>query len=193
MSIKDGTTEHNDDVEVKRGVPSENAAIELAMTRKWQWFLLLVAGSTAQRNRVMQRSLQASDATTTCDTPLTTNPMGNKTASHGIVFAIESAESDTVGQSVTSMGFHVNPELMPSSTFQYEVYALNADGFYADPDRGVNILDELSFDYRGQLNQWSRVASGDIYKDDLQVPSSAPVRFDLLAFDERNIIAAFID
>ena len=163
------------------------------MTRKWQWFLLLIAGSTAQQNRVMQRSLQASNATTSCDTPLTTNPMGEKTASHGIVFAIESAESDTVGQSVTSMGFQVDTTLMQSSMFQYEVYALIAEGFYADPERGNSIMAELSFDYRGQLDQWSLVASGDIYQDDLQVSSSAPVRFDLRASDEKTSLLRFID
>eukprot|EP00804_Cyclotella_cryptica_P016070 CCRYP_004212-RA/>CCRYP_004212-RA protein AED:0.29 eAED:0.29 QI:149/1/1/1/1/1/4/239/593 len=107
--------------------------------------------------------------------PLSTNPTGQTSSSYGIVFAVQSAESDTVGQSVTSIGFTVDPTLMQSTSFQYEVYALNNEGFYADPDRGESVLSPLTFDYRGQLDQWSQVASGEISRDDLLAPVSTPL------------------
>lgn len=121
------------------------------------------------------RVLQADNSTGVCTDPLATYITTDKISTAGIVFAVQSVDTDTVGPTVVSMGFHVDSSLMPGSSFQYEVYALNVDGYYADPDRGDDILSALGFDYRGQLDQWSLVASGDIYQTDLEVGISTPV------------------
>ena len=111
-----------------------------------------------------------------CNTSLSTYvTTEEQTAAHGIVFAVESSLTDPVGTNVLSMGFHVNPALMVTGSFQYEVYALDVTGYYADPDRGENILSELSFDYRGVLESWSLVSSGSVYESDLQLSATTPV------------------
>jgi hypothetical protein len=70
---------------------------------------------------------------------------------------------------VASLGFHVETNFISESFFNYEVYALNSDGYYADPERTDNLLDELSYDYRGVLDQWSLVSSGQVDKSELRV------------------------
>lgn len=110
-----------------------------------------------------------------CNTSLATYvTTEEQTAVHGLVFAIESALTDPVGSNVLSMGFHVSPALMVTGSFQYEVYALDATGYYADPDRGESILSQLSYDYRGVLDSWSLIARGGIYENDLQVSETTP-------------------
>lgn len=121
-------------------------------------------------NRILQ-----TNSSGVCSTSLSTYVVTDVTSTNGIVFAVESADTDTVGPTVLSMGFHVDPALMTTNSFQYEVYALNVDGYYADPDRGENILADLGFDYRGQLDAWSLVSSGEIFESDLDVSITTPV------------------
>lgn len=138
-----------------------------------QLLVLLFAQGQAIHATV-DRLLQT-NSSTVCTNPLSTYVVTDQTSSHGIVFAVQSAETDTVGPTVLSMGFHVDPSLMVTSSFQYEVYALNEDGYYADPERGENILSDLGFDYRGQLDAWSLISSGEIFESDLDVSVTTPV------------------
>lgn len=46
---------------------------------------------------------------------------------------------------------------MRGSNFQYEVYVLNEEGYYANEDRSDNPLDELIFDYQRNLDEWTLV------------------------------------
>jgi hypothetical protein len=55
------------------------------------------------------------------------------------------------------------------SSFDFEVYALNSDGYYTDPERTDNPFDELSYDYRGELSEWNMISSGSVSKQDLQI------------------------
>lgn len=91
------------------------------------------------------------------------------------MFAIQSSAEDTVGKNVISMGFHVDSALMTGDSFTYEVYTLNQEGYYADPNRGESIASQLSYDFRGNLDLWSKLADGKIYKEDLDVSISNPV------------------
>lgn len=116
-----------------------------------------------------RRQLQEEDSTG-CSTRIATSVADNElAASYGIIFTIESAVTDNVGPVVASLGFHVETNFISESFFSYEVYTLNSDGYYADPERTDNLLDELSYDYRGVLDQWSLVSSGQIDKSELRV------------------------
>ena len=112
-----------------------------------------------------------------CYNELSTYITTDQSIAHGMVFAVKTAASDTVGTNVVSMGFHVEPSLMNSGRYQYEVYALNNEGYYADPNRGESILADLSYDYRGQIGSWTLVANGDVSENELDVSVSTPVSF----------------
>jgi hypothetical protein len=109
------------------------------------------------------RALQSSG----CNTTVTTDATGSRTSYSGILFAVQSSATDAFGPTVVSMGFHVDPNLMLSNAFAYEVYALTEEGYYADPNRGDSIMSVLEYDYRVDLGQWTMVAEGSITKDDL--------------------------
>lgn len=100
-------------------------------------------------------------------------PGGKLTGAYGVLFAIETAPTDNVGQTVASLGFHVDTNFMTGSFFGYEVYTLNTDGYYADPERST--LNKLLFDYRGEFERWNMISSGQASMQDLQF------------FDESNV------
>jgi hypothetical protein len=138
-----------------------------------QWLLLLFISVCAFKSpidRVLQTNTSA-----LCVTSLSPDITTDKTAAYGIVFAVASATTDTIGTSVLSIGFHVDTSLAQSSDLQYEVYTLNEEGYYADPNRGDSPISTLSFDYRGQLDAWSLVASGGIVEMDLEVVETSAV------------------
>lgn len=134
-----------------------------------RWCLLLI-GVVAQEITQVQET-----DTDICSSSLTTVVSGEQTSSNGIVFAIQSSVDDTVGKNVISMGFHVDSSLMTGDYFTYEVYTLNQEGYYADPNRGESIMSQLSYDFRGVLDVWVPLADGKIYKEDLDVSISNPV------------------
>jgi hypothetical protein len=129
---------------------------------------LLDARGTALRGETIDRRLQTDDNGAGCSTGLSTAIDGDLAASYGIIFTIESASTDSIGPTVASLGFHVEPSLIMDSSFDFEVYALNSDGYYTDPERTDNPFDELSYDYRGELSEWSMISSGSVSKQDLQ-------------------------
>jgi hypothetical protein len=134
------------------------------------WCIFSDAGSTWRTN--MGRQLQTEDSTG-CATTLATSANGDLAAAYGILFTVESAVTDNVGPVIASLGFHVETNLMTGSSFNFEVYVLNADGYYADPERPDSPLDELSYGYRGELGDWTMVSSGQVAKTELVVDERA--------------------
>jgi len=98
-----------------------------------------------------------------------------KEASYGIVFPIKSDNNDDDGVWITSLGFHVNFSAVPpllddgdKTTVNYEVYALFADGLYADPNRtSTGGSTPETFDYRGDFSLWKKISMGTISEEDL--------------------------
>ncbi|KAL7462584.1 hypothetical protein ACHAXS_002965 [Conticribra weissflogii] len=126
--------------------------------------------------RLAAAQIIVDNATSTCHLPLATLPAQSTTSSAGILFAIRSSPSDPVGPTITSFGFHVDPNgfdvgssTSSSSTalLGYEVYGLNYPGHYADPLRQEFQLDPLSYDYRGDFVHWTLLSSGNLSPADL--------------------------
>jgi hypothetical protein len=115
-------------------------------------------------------SRELQEDSTGCSTRIATSVTGELAASYGILFTIESSITDNIGPILASLGFHVETNnFITGSFFNYEVYTLNDDGYYADPERTDNMFDELSFDYRGLMDQWSIISSGQVDKTALRV------------------------
>jgi hypothetical protein len=95
----------------------------------------------------------------------------------GIIFAIQSDDSDDDGLQITSFGFHIDSSAVEKAkSIDYEVYALEEFGYYASPNRDKNapgiVLGSAAgdiFDYRGKLDQWTMIATGEITSIDLEV------------------------
>ncbi|KAL7554694.1 hypothetical protein ACHAWF_018226 [Thalassiosira exigua] len=106
-------------------------------------------------------------------------------ASYGMLVPVRSRPSDANGVVVTSLGFHVDftslpaPQSLPwfdgsdpsadsGRKANYEVYALNDEGWYADPNRPARgAVDSLTFDHRGDFDRWTRIANGTVREADL--------------------------
>mmetsp|Transcript_25425 Transcript_25425/g.53204 ORF Transcript_25425/g.53204 Transcript_25425/m.53204 type:complete len:816 (+) Transcript_25425:366-2813(+) len=100
----------------------------------------------------------------------------DKSVSYGVLFSIRSDKDDSDGVWITSFGFHVamdnNQELnkggAQATDIVFEVYALEKEGLYADPNRtddgsGTPIM----FDYRGNFSYWERISNGTVAEGDL--------------------------
>jgi hypothetical protein len=81
-------------------------------------------------------------------------------SSYGMLLPLRSNEDDMDGVSITSLGFHVDFESVPSKnegSVSYEVYTLVGSGHYADTNRT-----SMKFDYRGDFSFWKRISQGTI-------------------------------
>jgi len=89
------------------------------------------------------------------------------TSSYGIVFPITSNDDDDDGLMITTFGFHVNllDDSSDSTTVNYEVYVLESEDIYADPNR--TSTGPVSFDYRGDFSLWNKISTGTIQDKDL--------------------------
>jgi len=84
-------------------------------------------------------------------------------ASYGMLLPLQSNEEDNNGVFITSIGFHVDFESIPSNnggSVSYEVYTLVADGQYADTNRT-----SMKFDYRGNFSYWEKISHGTVSRD----------------------------
>ena len=95
--------------------------------------------------------------------------------SYGILFSIRSNENDGDGVWITSLGFHVALDALTSirsddettKLVNYEVYALEMEGLYADPNRTEDGNLPLTYDYRGNFSYWKPISNGTVGEGDL--------------------------
>ena len=81
-------------------------------------------------------------------------------SSYGMLLPLRSNEEDMDGVFITSLGFHVDFESVPSKnggSVSYEVYALIGSGHYADTNRT-----SMTFDYRGDFSYWKSISQGTV-------------------------------
>lgn len=93
---------------------------------------------------------------------------------YGILFTVSSpyssSSSNNEEMSISSLGFYVDTSKLNSiNTVNYEVYTL--PGYYADPQRtnGGNggLPLNATWDHRGELSDWDKIAEGSFGKNDL--------------------------
>lgn len=85
-------------------------------------------------------------------------------SSYGMLLPLQSNEEDNNGVIITSLGFHVNFDSIPSQnegSVNYEVYALVVSGYYADTNRT-----SMKFDYRGDFPFWKKISHGTVVIED---------------------------
>jgi len=84
-------------------------------------------------------------------------------SSYGMLLPLQSNEEDNNGVFITSLGFHVDFESIPSrngGSVSYEVYTLAGSGQYADTNRT-----SMKFDYRGDFSFWKKISYGTVIQD----------------------------
>lgn len=132
--------------------------------------------NTAQQ----KRSLQQSEGDL-CNNAVITSPSSNAlsatSSALGILFTVSSSNNERLD--ITSLGFYVDKNELGSSDVTYEVWT--RQGHYADPDRtnagngGLPL--NATFDYRGNFEDWNRIAAGIFNQFNLQQDNYFQVPF----------------
>lgn len=132
------------------------------------------------------QDLLYNEASDTCSLALNTVPTTSVlTQGNGLVFAMKSSDNDSIGVKISSFGFHV--PLAMSQIVEFQVYALEKEGYYADPQRDPNTYEGDQYDYRGQISYWEMISSGSIQSSDLiasDTTTSSDYDFYAIPFEE---------
>jgi len=140
--------------------------------------LLSSPSSTSTSTRILNLFSGLTSPNGNCHMYVSTLPvLKQETVAHGILFVVKS--DDAKGVMITSLGFHIQPSsVTDGKQVEYELRVLNVEGHYASTERNPEIPQYISldasndFDYRGDLDAWTKIAGGQISEGDLTKDST---------------------